>query len=116
MEYFDGYDIGGDELGFIYIVNAHLAYMPETKIYRLYLTDIKKGLIIIEFVYVKEEKEIIVKHINFIDMPKLLGDQHKKIPYDATFQAVALLSSHYDPNDKQYYEYVLITTGLYHTF
>lgn len=82
----------------------------------MYLTDIVKGIFIIEFSYQKAAKKIVVKSVNFIDMPKLLSSQHKKIPYDATFQAIKLLSSKYDANGKQYNEKLIVTTGVYHSF
>ncbi len=49
-------------------------------------------------------------------MPRLLSSQYKKIPYDATYQAIKLLSSKFDPNSKQYNEKIILTTGMYHSF
>ena len=42
MEYIDGNDFSID--GPLYVVNADLSYHPDTDTYRLYITDIVKGV------------------------------------------------------------------------
>ena len=82
-------------MGLVYIVNADLKYDAVKDVYRLYITDIVQGILIVEFSYQKAAKQITILHKNFIDIPKLLSEQHKKIPYDATYQAIKVVSAVY---------------------
>jgi hypothetical protein len=46
VEYIDGDDFGMRELGDIYINNAELFYLEEQKVYRLFVTEVNRGLLI----------------------------------------------------------------------
>ena len=47
IQYIDGDDFGMRELGDIYINNAELCHYPEEGIYRLYLSQMTRGLLIL---------------------------------------------------------------------
>lgn len=52
-----------------------------------------KGLFMVEFLHKTGQPDIIIKQIIFIDLKKMLSDMKETLPYDATFQAIALISS-----------------------
>lgn len=47
----------------------------------------------VEFLHKTGQPDIIIKQIIFIDLKKMLSDMKETLPYDATFQAIALISS-----------------------
>lgn len=47
----------------------------------------------VEFLHKTGRPDIIIKQIIFIDLKKMLSDMKETLPYDATFQAIALISS-----------------------
>jgi hypothetical protein len=114
LEYLDGEDFGMRELGDIYINNAELTYNAGTGTYRLYISEMTKGLFMVEFTHKAGKPDIIIRQIVFIDVKGLLNDLKETLPYDATFQAIALLSSTKDETKKTT-DNLLLTTGRYHT-
>lgn len=46
IEYIDGDDFGMRELGTLYFNNAELVYDKSKSIYRLYITEMNRGLLI----------------------------------------------------------------------
>ena len=59
-----------------------------------------KGLFMVEFLHKVGQPDIIIKQIIFIDLKKMLSDMKETLPYDATFQAIALISSTADALNK----------------
>ncbi len=68
----------------------------------------------VEFTHKTGRPDIIIKQIVYIDLKKMLSDLKETLPYDATFQAIALISSTID-SSKQITENLLVTTGRYNT-
>jgi hypothetical protein len=74
-----------------------------------------KGLFMVEFTHKAGSPDIIIRQIVFIDVKALLNDLNETLPYDATFQAIALLSSSKDTVKKTNTDNLLLTTGRYNT-
>lgn len=96
------------------MVNADLSYHPETKTYRLYITEITKGIYEISFKFNSILKGITILHVNYINVPALLAKAKANPPYDATYQAVKVVESSYDTSLEQSRDLVVLTTGVYH--
>jgi hypothetical protein len=105
-------DVEGDP----YIVSADLSYHPETDSYRLYVTEIIKGIFVIEFTHKLGDKEIHITRIQYINVNQLVNEIKQKLPYDATFQAIILIESIRDAELKKSKDIILLTTGRFHTF
>lgn len=69
----------------------------------------------VEFTHKANRPDIIIKQIVFIDVKSLLKDLKETLPYDATFQAIALLSTTTDSAKNTTTQSLLLTTGRYHT-
>lgn len=93
LEYIDGNDFNIEGLSQLYIVNADLSYHPETETYRLYITEIIYGLLVLEFKHNFDAQSITIKEIHLINIPYLLSLHKFAKPYDATFQAVTVAST-----------------------
>lgn len=102
------------ELGPIYINNAELIYSSQSGTYRLYISEMTKGLFMVEFTHKAGRPDIVIKQIVYIDVKTLLNDLKETLPYDATFQAIALIDSTTD-SAKRTTQTLLITTGRFHT-
>jgi hypothetical protein len=74
-----------------------------------------RGLFMVEFTHKASQPDIVIRQIVFIDVRSLLNELKETLPYDATFQAIALLSSSSDPAKKTTTDNLLLTTGRYHT-
>ena len=57
----------------------------------------------------------MVRQITFVNIKKMLNDMQETLPYDATFQAITLLSSVADKLRGTTVDNLLITTGRYNT-
>jgi hypothetical protein len=68
----------------------------------------------VEFTHKTGRADIIIRQIVFIDLKKMLVDLKETLPYDATFQAIALISSTMDAS-KRVTDNLLVTTGRYNT-
>lgn len=95
-------------------MNADLSYHPETQTYRLYITEITKGVYQMEFKY-SGKGAISILQTNYINIPSMLSKAGSAPPYDATFQAVQLLETDADKSLRKYNDMVAVTTGVYHT-
>lgn len=73
-----------------------------------------KGIFIVEFTHEPLKTDIVIKQISFINIKKMLSTLEETLPYDATFQAITLLSTSTD-SSKNTTENILITTGRYNT-
>lgn len=103
------------ELGDIYINNAELVYTKEKSIYRLYATEMKRGILIMEFQHIEGKSDIVVRRTYFAEIKSALVGLGETLPYDATFQAVTLISSTRNNQAKLITDRLLVTTGRYHT-
>lgn len=61
------------ELGDIYINNAELTYNAATATYRLYISEMTKGLFMVEFTHKAGKPDIVIRQIVFIDVKSLLN-------------------------------------------
>lgn len=98
-----------------YVVNADLSYHPETKTYRLYITEIRKGVYEIAFKYNSNIRGITILQVNYINLPSHLAKISMAPPYDSTYQAVKVVETDYNPSLLQSKDTVIVTTGTYHT-
>jgi hypothetical protein len=105
-------DVQGDP----YIVSADLSYHPETGSYRLYITEILKGIFVVEFTHNLGDKEIHITRIQHINVNVMASEIKQKLPYDATFQSIILIESSRDVELKKTKDTILLTTGRFHTF
>ena len=96
-------------------MNADLSYHPETKTYRLYITEIDHGLLVLEFSHDFDAEAITILETHVIDIPAMLTKHKFAKPYDATFQAVTLARADFNPTLKKSTDVVIVTTGVYHT-
>jgi hypothetical protein len=69
----------------------------------------------VEFKHKAGRSDIIILQIAFINLRSMLSDLKETLPYDATYQAVSLISSILDKTNKTT-DTLLITTGRYNTF
>lgn len=115
VEYIDGDDFGMRELGDIYINNAELFYLQEQKVYRLYVSEVNRGLLIMEFQHLPGRADIVVRRTYFIEIRGLLVALGETLPYDATFQAITLMGSTKNSAARTVTDRLLVTTGRYHT-
>lgn len=90
IEYIDYTDFTGEDKP-SYVVNADLTYHPETGTYRLYITEIKKGIYELTFKYNGYLRGITILQVNHIDIPQLLAKTKDNPPYDATYQAAKVI-------------------------
>lgn len=60
-------------------------------------------------------KGVVVRQLYFVSMRPMLYSLGEALPYDATFQAITLISSTTDSLLRRTTERLLITTGRYHT-
>jgi hypothetical protein len=74
-----------------------------------------KGLFMVEFTHKIGRPDIIIKQIVFINVKSMLNDLKETLPYDATFQAIALISTSADSAKRTTTQNLLLTTGRYHT-
>jgi len=102
------------QLGVLNFNNAELIYNNENKIYRLYISEMERGLLIMEFTH-NPGKGVVVKQLYFVSMKPMLNSLGETLPYDATFQAITLISTSTDSLVRRTTERLLITTGKYHT-
>jgi hypothetical protein len=103
------------ELGTLYFNNAELYYHAANKAYRLYITEMNRGLLIMYFTRALDKVGIVVRQTYFVQLRSMLQSLGESLPYDATFQAVTVLSSYTNPTSKRTTDKLLITTGRYHT-
>ena len=61
------------ELGDIYINNAELTYNPTSKVYRLYISEMRKGLFMVEFTHIEGDTDLVIRQIVYIDLKTLLS-------------------------------------------
>ena len=54
------------ELGDIYMNNAELVYNQDKDVYRLYVTEMTRGVFILEFSHILGQTDIIIQQIYFI--------------------------------------------------
>jgi hypothetical protein len=98
-----------------YIVNADLSYHPETNTYRLYITELTRGVYQMTLRYDRAARRATVLQSYFIDIPSLMTKSGAVPPYDSTFQAIKAVESSYNTALDQSSDLVIITTGVYHT-
>lgn len=100
LDYIDSNDFqgaagwSGDDA---YIGNSHLMYDGFDQNYRLYVTELNRGLFVIDFLHKMGEREINIITTNYIDLNKLLNDHGFHMPADATFLAVSHTGVKYNP-------------------
>jgi hypothetical protein len=80
------------ELGVINFNNAELIYNNDNKIYRLYISEMERGLLVMEFTH-NPGKGVVVRQLYFIPVRPMLYSLGEALPYDATFQAITLIST-----------------------
>ena len=103
------------ELGDIYFNNAELVYNAQRGVYFLYATEMNRGLLLMEFSHVFGASDITIRRTYFVSLKPLIEALNETLPYDATFQAISLLSSQQRSDGKTILDRLLITTGRYHT-
>ena len=60
------------------------------------MTELNKGLFIVDFNWHIGLAELTIKNIDFIDLNKLLESGGYHMPYDARFEAVTVMTSEFD--------------------
>ena len=115
IEYIDGDDFNMKQLGTLNFNNAELIYNPENKIYRLYISEMERGLLILEFTHSPGRSAIVSRQTYLVPLRSMLSALGEALPYDATFQAVTVAWTSTELAAKKTTERLLVTTGRYHT-
>lgn len=98
-----------------YLGNAHLLRSGVTDAYRLYITEIKNGLFVLDFIKAHvSDPEITILTTSYIDLNALLQKNNLHMPDDAIFLAVTYVKSVPTPQFDS--ENILVTTRGYHNF
>ncbi len=92
-----------------------MIYLEENGLYRLYLTEMNRGLLIMEFQHLSGKADIVVRRTYFAELKSFIVGLGETLPYDATFQAVTLIESVRNSAVQMVTDRLLITTGRYHT-
>ena len=92
-----------------------MVYSSKSITYRLFLTEITRGVYVVEFTFDRENQEITILSVSFLDIPLILTQNNIIMPYDATFQAITIVSTSFSESTKIFTDKILITTGVYHT-
>jgi len=69
--------------------NLHIIQKLQT--YRLYITELTKGMFQLTIKYYSNIKAITILHVAKINLPSILIKSGYKPPYDATYQAVKVI-------------------------
>jgi hypothetical protein len=83
-------------------------------VYRLYVTEVTKGLFVLDFAYKFGARDINVITMQYIDLNDLLKQNNLHMPNDAYFLAVTHTGFRYNPHFEM--ETVLVTTNNFHSF
>lgn len=98
-----------------YLGNAHLLRSGVTDAYRLYITEIRHGIFVLDFIKAHiSDPEITILTTSFIDLKALLEKNNFHMPDDAIFLAVTYVKSVPTPQFDS--ENILVTTRGYHNF
>ena len=82
-----------------YLANAHMLYSNVVKAYRLYITESRYGIFIVEFVkHSAQDDQITIISRRFVNLRKLLEDHDLHMPNDAYFMAVTFVKSVPNPH------------------
>jgi hypothetical protein len=99
LDYIDSDDFGGvtewDDSQTAYIANAEMTYTYEIDTYRIIMTE-SRGLFVVDFTWQTGRDEISLKKVNFINVHKTLAENGYRMPFDANFQAITVMTSFYD--------------------
>ena len=79
-----------------YLANAHFAFTNETETYRLVITELRNGLFVVDFKYVKNRRSVEILKVEFIDLAEELVKLHLPLPNLAFFTAVSINNQYYD--------------------
>lgn len=98
----------------VFVANAHLIYSNQTKRYRLFVTEVKGGLFIASFDWLKGYPEISMRSVDYLDLGEILNSNGLYLPNDASYSAVTHLrvvqSQHFEIDS------VVVVCSNYHTF
>jgi hypothetical protein len=75
----------------------------------------KRGLLIMEFSHKFGASDITIYKTFFVELKPLIQDLNETLPYDATFQAVALQRQLSNKDGSRTIDRLLLTTGRFHT-
>ena len=96
-----------------YLANAHLVYSDVNKCYRLYITESRYGVFIIDFVKnTVQSDQITILSRRFVNLRTLLESHDLHMPTEGAFLAVSYIKSFPSP----YFdlEDIIVTTHGYH--
>lgn len=102
--------------GPVFIGNAHFAFTNQTNTYRIVITELRNGLFVVDFAYVKGRKSLEILKVEFIDLKEELVKLHLPLPNLAFFTAVTISNEYYDTQFGYWQTEVVVVTSNFHCF
>lgn len=115
----DGNDLIGtdgwpDNENKVFIANSHIAWTNTTELYRMFVTEVRYGLFVVDFTWRAGRSEISLVHRSFLNLKEMLINESLPLPNGASFQSVSVLTESYDAKNQNWLIEVIVTVRNFH--
>ena len=78
------------------IGSAQLVVTNDSSIYRLAITETKRGMFFVDFRFTKGRQSLEIIKVSFVDLNKVMAADNLHMPNLAFFWGLAITNEHYD--------------------